>query len=56
MQLKANQKTHIPETESLKRKHFIIDAKGRTLGLMSTKIADLLRGKGKPYFTPQHDC
>ena len=33
----------------------IIDAKGKVLGRMATEIADILRGKNKPYFTPHTD-
>ncbi|BDC34310.1 50S ribosomal protein L13 [Candidatus Dependentiae bacterium Noda2021] len=33
----------------------VIDAKGQTLGRMATQIADMLRGKDKPYFTPHTD-
>ena len=33
----------------------IIDAKGKVLGRMATEIADILRGKNKPYFTPHAD-
>jgi large subunit ribosomal protein L13 len=56
MTLKTIQKTHVPTEKELAKKWFLIDAKGKTLGQLSTKIADLLRGKGKPFFTPQHDC
>lgn len=34
----------------------IIDAEGKILGRMATEIADILRGKDKPYYTPQTDC
>ena len=30
----------------------LIDAKGKVLGRLATEIADLLRGKGKPTYTP----
>ena len=33
----------------------VIDAKGQVLGRMATQIADILRGKDKPYFTPHTD-
>ncbi|MBR4072206.1 MAG: uL13 family ribosomal protein, partial [Clostridia bacterium] len=29
---------------------------GKPLGRTATKVADLLRGKGKPEFTPHVDC
>jgi large subunit ribosomal protein L13 len=34
----------------------VIDAKGKVLGRMATEIADILRGKNKPYFTPHADA
>jgi len=37
------------------REWFLVDAKGKTLGRIATKIADLLRGKNKPTFTPHVD-
>ena len=56
MKLKKVQKTYVPTEKDLKQKWFLIDAKAKTLGPLATKIADLLRGKGKPHFTPQLDC
>ncbi len=34
----------------------LIDAEGKILGRLATEIADKLRGKDKPYFTPHTDC
>lgn len=34
----------------------MIDAKGKILGRLSTKIAGLLIGKNKPYYTGHLDC
>ena len=34
----------------------LIDAEGQTLGRLVTKIADALRGKNKPSYTPNSDC
>jgi len=34
----------------------LIDAQGQILGRMATKIADILRGKDKSYYTPHTDC
>ncbi len=34
----------------------LVDAADRPLGRVATQIADLLRGKGKPTFTPHVDC
>lgn len=54
--LLSSQKTHVPTEQELRKKWFLVDAKGKTLGRTATKIADLLRGKKKPFFSPQHDC
>jgi large subunit ribosomal protein L13 len=40
----------------IKREWFIVDAEGKTLGRMTSKIASVLRGKNKPTFTPNMDC
>ncbi len=34
----------------------LINAEGKILGRLATEIADMLRGKDKPYFTPHTDC
>ena len=34
---------------------YVVDAEGQVLGRMATKIADVLRGKHKPTFTPNAD-
>lgn len=57
MKLTKTQTTYVPtEKEIDSKKWFLVDVKGKTLGLISTKIADILRGKLKVHFTPQHDC
>lgn len=33
----------------------VVDAKGKILGRLATQIADMLRGKDKPYYTPHTD-
>lgn len=33
----------------------LIDAKGKVLGRLATQIADMLRGKDKPFYTPHTD-
>jgi large subunit ribosomal protein L13 len=35
---------------------YVIDAQGLILGRLATKIADILRGKNKAYYTPHTDC
>lgn len=43
------------KAEEIERKFFLVDAKGKILGRMSTKIASILRGKHKPSFSPFKD-
>jgi large subunit ribosomal protein L13 len=38
------------------RRWFVLDADGVVLGRLATRAANLLRGKGKPSFTPHVDC
>jgi large subunit ribosomal protein L13 len=38
------------------RRWYLVDAKDQVLGRLATKVARLLRGKGKPEFTPHVDC
>lgn len=38
------------------RRWFVIDARDRVLGRVASEAAKLLRGKGKPAFTPHVDC
>ena len=49
-------KTSITKPTAIKRDWHLIDVKGQTLGRVSTRIAQLLIGKNKPYFTPNLDC
>lgn len=49
-------KTYSPKPADIKRQWFIVDAKGKTLGRIATKIADALRGKNKPTYSPHLDC
>jgi large subunit ribosomal protein L13 len=37
------------------RRWYVVDADGLTLGRLATQIADTLRGKGKPQYTPHVD-
>ena len=38
------------------RRWLLVDADGVVLGRLATQVAGLLRGKGKPSFTPYLDC
>jgi large subunit ribosomal protein L13 len=47
--------TYTPKPEELDRDWFVVDAEGLILGRMATVIANRLRGKHKPEFTPHMD-
>ncbi len=49
-------KTYSPKLQEIERQWYIVDVKGKTLGKAATKIADILRGKNKPIFSPHMDC
>jgi len=48
-------KTTMPRAEDLKRTHRVLDASGQPLGRLAVKIANQLRGKDKPIYTPNVD-
>ena len=48
-------KTYSLKKEEVKRSWFLLDATDRILGRVATKIADRIRGKDKPTFTPHTD-
>ena len=48
-------KTSTPSLTTIKRNWFLVDAKGKTLGRLASEIANVLRGKNKPSFTPHLD-
>jgi len=49
-------KTTFAKKGEIDRKWYIVDAKDQTLGRISTKIANILRGKNKAIFSPHVDC
>jgi len=48
-------KTFNLKAENVERRWYVVDAEGQTLGRLATRIADTLRGKGKPEYTPHVD-
>ena len=48
-------KTYSLKKEEVDRNWFVVDATDRILGRFATKIADRIRGKDKPSFTPHTD-
>ena len=49
-------KTYLPKAEEFERKWVVFDAEEQVLGRMAVKIADSLRGKDTPIYTPHMDC
>ncbi len=48
--------TKIATPEQIEQKWILVDAEGKTFGRLVTEIATILRGKNKPYYTPNMDC
>lgn len=48
-------KTYVATPETRNREWVVVDAEGQTLGRLATQIADTLRGKNKPEYTPHID-
>ncbi|MEW6245929.1 MAG: 50S ribosomal protein L13 [Nitrospirota bacterium] len=47
--------TYLEKPTDVKRKWYLVDAEGKTLGRLASRVAILLRGKHKPTFTPHVD-
>lgn len=48
-------KTYMPKAGEVERKWYVVDAKGKTLGRLASQVANILRGKHKPIFSPHVD-
>jgi large subunit ribosomal protein L13 len=48
-------KTYSAKPGEVAREWYLVDAQGQTLGRLATQIADTLRGKRKPQYTPHID-
>ena len=48
-------KTYSAKPGEIERHWYVVDADGLTLGRLATRIADTLRGKRKPQYTPHID-
>ncbi len=49
-------KTHLPKVNLDERKWHVIDANGAVLGRLAAQVANVLRGKNKPVYTPHLDA
>jgi len=48
-------KTYVPTAAEIDRRWHLVDADGKVLGRLASRVATLLRGKHKPSFTPNTD-
>lgn len=48
-------KTYLPPIAEIERKWYVVDAADQRLGRLASEIANVLRGKNKPTFTPHMD-
>lgn len=51
----AQQLTHSFRQNEIKKKWYLVDASGKTLGRVASRVAHVLRGKHKPVFTQNVD-
>ncbi len=48
-------KTYQAKKEEVEHQWYLVDAEGKVLGRLATELANLLRGKKKPIYTPHVD-
>ena len=48
--------TTIAKSNEIQRKWYVIDAEGKPVGRLASKVALILTGKNKPIWTPNVDC
>jgi large subunit ribosomal protein L13 len=49
-------KTFLPKVNLDQRKWYVVDAEGAVLGRLAVQVADILRGKNTPVYTPHLDA
>ncbi len=47
--------THVTKPSEIVRRHYVVDADGQILGRLASKVATVLRGKGKVNYSPHLD-
>ncbi len=48
-------RTYSPKASEIQRSWYVVDADGMVLGRLATEVANILRGKHKPTYTPHID-
>lgn len=49
-------KTHAVKAGEIERRWYVVNAEGKVLGRLATRVATILRGKHKPTFSTHLDC
>ena len=47
--------TYMPKAADIERKWYVVDAEGQVFGRVASQVANILRGKNKPIYTPHVD-
>jgi len=55
MKLNRNNKTFLPQKNAIEKKWWLVDADGVVLGRLASQVANILRGKNRPHYTPFFD-
>lgn len=55
MRLNKNNKTFLPQKNAIDKKWWLVDADGVVLGRLASQVANILRGKNRPHYTPFFD-
>jgi len=48
-------KTYATKAQDIKRKWYVVDAEGKVLGRLASRVAHILKGKHKPIYSPHLD-
>ena len=48
-------KTYTPKASEIQRRWWVVDADGKVLGRLASEVAQILRGKHKPMYSPHMD-
>jgi large subunit ribosomal protein L13 len=50
------EKTYVTKKDDVQREWYVVDATGQTLGRLAAQVANYLRGKHKPIYSPSVDA
>lgn len=48
-------RTYVTKPEDIERSWYVVDASGQTLGRLASEVAQVIRGKHKPIYSPSID-